>query len=118
MTSDKPTTRIYRLYWRYHDPCKEEEPSVKDAISSLQWGEENGDIEGIAVVDCENKVIYLSDLCVEMLDKKPKDFMKEIEEDFEIKLEGFEIKTYPTYREWYNKILNKSKTGLRGHDER
>jgi hypothetical protein len=51
---------IYAVYHRYLCPYLDVEKTIEDAISTIQWGNETGEMFGLGVIDTDNKIARVS----------------------------------------------------------
>ena len=91
---------VYAMYWRYYSVSKEEKESVDDAKSFTQWGEDDGYLSTLGVVDTDNKIFYVDSIDGTMKyigDGEIQEKIKEVKDEFGMDISDYKIELYNTF---------------------
>jgi hypothetical protein len=91
---------VYAMYWRYYCADKEEFKSVEDAQSFTQFGESDGYLSTLGVVDTDNKVFYVESIDGTMKyirEGEIQSKIKEVKDVFDIDVSDYKIVLYKTF---------------------
>jgi hypothetical protein len=91
---------VYAMYWRHYCASKEEHESVEDAKSFTQWGESDGYLSTLGIVDTDNKIFYIDSIggtLEDLYDGEIQDKIKEVKKEFGMDISDYKVETYDTF---------------------
>lgn len=84
---------IYSVYCRHHSSYIEEESSIEEAIKTVQWGEEYGELSGVGAVDTDKKEAWIS--IIEENDMACG--LEALKEMMKIDISGYSVKSFHSF---------------------